>query len=322
MKALVYHGPGMLALEEVERPSGDIVVEVKEAGICGTDLKTFLRGHHLFNPPTVLGHECYGKVCDSSLPTIRNGDIVVIAPYSECGSGNCWHCSRDVKELCDNKIYLGQGCFAQYITLSRGEAEKLLFPAPIDSEVLVLTEPLACVLTSTRKLGLIRNALVVGGGPMGALFAVHFSCAGIKVQIVETAPWRASYLQRMGFELVRKEKLDGAYDVVVLCVDVPALAEEYLSFVADGGTLLLFAGFQEETHIFLDAHQIHYREITVTGTTGYSSLMFAKALEELCRYEKEYSAIITHRFPLDKFAEAFRVLQDRAALKAVFTINV
>ncbi|MEM1552143.1 MAG: alcohol dehydrogenase catalytic domain-containing protein [Candidatus Bathyarchaeia archaeon] len=320
MKALVYYGPGILALEDVDRLSGDVIVEVREAGICGTDLKTFLRGHHLFTPPIVLGHECYGRICESCSPTFKNGDIVVIAPYLECGK--CWHCAHNIKELCKHKICLDQGCFAEYVVLSREKAERLLFSAPMELEVLVLTEPLACVLTSVQRLGIVESALIVGGGPMGALFAAHFSHLDVKVQIVEPATWRANYLKKLGFDIISKHDIDRYYDVVVICVDIPSIAEEFSAFVADGGTLLLFGGFQEKTKIVLDAHQLHYREITVTGTTGYWSHMFVEAMKELIKYEKTFSSIVTHRFPLDKFAEAFRVLQARTGLKVVFTINV
>lgn len=320
MKALVYRGPGRLALEEVELLSGDVIVEVKEVGICGTDLKTFTRGHHLFTPPAILGHECYGEVRESCLSTVKKGDIVVIAPYLECGI--CWRCNRGIKELCTNKVQLDQGCFAQYVSLSREKAERLLFPAPIDSEVLVLTEPLACVLTATRELQGIKSALIIGGGPIGALFGVYFACAGVEAQIVEISSWRANYLRELGFKVVRKEVLDARYDAVILCADSPELAEEYLPFVTEGGTLLLFAGVKEKAIVSLDAHQIHYREIRVTGSTGYWSHAFSQALKELVNHEKEYLPLITHRFSLDQFAEAFKVLQDRTALKVVLRVSV
>ena len=64
MKSLMYLGPGKLELIEEQIPVEDIVIKVIYSGICGTDLKTYLHGHHMFQPPVILGHECIGEITE------------------------------------------------------------------------------------------------------------------------------------------------------------------------------------------------------------------------------------------------------------------
>lgn len=319
MKALVLHGVKQLHLEDLPDPSGAVVIKVKRAGICGTDLKAYLRGHHLFTPPVVLGHECYGVVVYSSLDSFREGEYVAIAPYAECGV--CQLCKRDLGELCRNKIYMKTGCFSEFVAFSSEEAKKLLLKITDDNEVYVLAEPLACVLGAARKTGeRVEKLLVVGGGPMGALFAIHFQLLGTDAFIVEKAPWRLNYLKQLGFNVISPEGVAGVYNMVVLCTDSPELIEKYLSHVEDGGVLLLFAGFPKDAVISLSPFHIHYREVKLIGSFGYKFSTFIEALNELSRYSQNYNKIITHRFRLANYGKAFEVLQRGEALKVILEV--
>ena len=86
MKALVYTGIGQLEMRDVPDPKADFVVRVLGSGICGTDLKTFQKGHHFFPPPAILGHEFYGTVTKAPVGSgYSGGETVVVAPYAECG---------------------------------------------------------------------------------------------------------------------------------------------------------------------------------------------------------------------------------------------
>lgn len=319
MRALLYQGIGKLELLELPEPSNEIILEVRKVGICGTDLKAYLRGHPLFAPPTILGHECYGRIKSSSVEVFREGELVVVAPYAECG--RCWRCRKGLGELCRDKTHLNSGCFVEYIGLSREEASRLLFKAEEEKTALVLAEPLACVLESLKEEG-IREALIVGGGPMGALFAIYFKLRGIDALIVEKAPWRANYLRQMGFDVsISLDDGKERYDAVILCVDNPGLVERLLPFVEDGGTLLLFAGLPKGKEIKLDPYHVHYREVQIRGSFGYKINTFKQALNEVRAHSNEYEKVITHSFPLEEFEEAFNLLQRRESLKIVFEVR-
>ena len=91
MKAAVYHGPGDLVIEQIPKPEampGGALLEVSYCGLCGTDIKTYRRGHHMFTPPCVLGHEVVGRIVEMEDPhasvSVKEGDFVAVAPYVPC----------------------------------------------------------------------------------------------------------------------------------------------------------------------------------------------------------------------------------------------
>lgn len=320
MKALVYLGAGQIELREEPHPIGAVVVKVRQAGICGTDLKAYQRGHHLFAPPMILGHECYGIIQESSLENFHEGEVVAVAPYYECGK--CWKCEANIGELCEEKMFLKTGCFSEYLGIMANEIP-LLFKLEEDHESFVLAEPLACVINGIEKLKHIHRPLVVGGGPIGALFAVYLALREHKVVVVEPSQWRSLYLQRLGLDVEPPDKLGNGrrYDPVIICVDKPELVEQYLPQVCDGGELLLFAGFPRGTQVYINPFHIHYREVQVVGSFGYMSVHFSQALQELAQHKEAYRRVITHRFPLEAYAEAFSLLGSGEALKVVFEIS-
>lgn len=320
MKALFYLGPGKLEIKEVEKPEGKdrVVVKVLEAGICGTDIKTFLRGHHLFKPPTILGHECYGIIVEkpSFLECLNISDYVAVAPYAECGT--CEKCRNGLPELCEKKTYIPSGCFAQYISVPIQHSLRGLFKIKEPERRMVLAEPLACVIGAIRKFPTGTRTLVVGGGVMGALFAVYLGTKGKHVEIVEPFDWRATFLRDLGFHIVRPGSLENRnYDTIVIAatIDEPF---EYLGALRDGGRLILFGGYPKDKRLTLDPYHLHYREIAITGSFGYSLPDFAKALEELEEEKELYSKLVTHSYSLLEYSNAFERALNKECMKISF----
>ena len=321
MKALFYMGPGKLELRKVKEPSteGNVVVKVLEAGICGTDIKTFLRGHHLFNPPAILGHECYGIVIKkpSFIKGMEIGDYVVIAPYGECGT--CEKCRRGLPELCEKKTHITDGCFVQYLQIPVEHALKGLFKVENPGSHLILAEPLACVLGALRKLSKARSFLIIGGGVMGSLFGIYLKSKNMKVRIVELSEWRLSFLKRMGFDAIPPSSLtrERNFDAVIIAstMEDPFI---YLDLIRDGGYLMLFGGYSKNERLILDPFHIHYREISVIGSFGYGLKDFAEAVEELRKEKEIFSRMITHSYRIDDYVKAF----DKAISKECMKVSL
>ena len=318
MKALFFLGPGKMELKEIEEPSSEngVIVKVIEAGICGTDIKTFLRGHHMFKPPTILGHECYGVVVKkpSFVKKINIGDYVLVAPYGECGV--CDKCRRGYPELCEEKTFLTSGCFAQYIEIPPEHALRGIFKIENPATYMVLAEPLACVLGALRKLPHIKNALIIGGGIMGSLFAVQLRSKGIDVRVVEVSEWRLSFLKKMGFDVSTPDELEGerAFDTVILASTVEE-PFRYLNLIQDGGSLMVFGGYPKDKRFLLDPFHIHYREVSIVGSFGYSLQDFAAAIEELKKEEHSYKKLVTHSYRIDDYEKAFETAINRECMK-------
>jgi len=323
MKVLMYEGIGRMEIEEVKKPSGGTLIKVLGCGICGTDLKTFLNGHHFFKPPTVLGHEFYGKVEKTETEGLNEGDLVCVAPYFECGK--CIICKDGFPELCNNKNYVSSGAFAQYVSVPTNY-EKGIFKIPTKEiekklwKVFTLVEPLACVLNGISHLHikLSSRILIVGGGPMGVLFALYFQQKKIPVSIVEPNPLRSEVLKSWGMHCISPEEIEnGSYDNIVISVNIEKLVNEYLLKVKDGGTILIFSGLKKGTTVSLDTHSLHYRQVLVTGSCGFASEHFKKAFEMISENPEHYVKLITKEMPLEKGIEAFNLLQSGKAFKII-----
>lgn len=323
MKALVYEALGKLEMEDVPEPKEPTVLKVYGTGICGTDLKTLYKGHAHFLPPTILGHEFYGelvKVAPSSKYHV--GDKVVVAPYYDCGK--CDTCKKGHGELCNDKHYVEGGSFAEFVGIPE-DYDEGIFPIPEetkdeDAVSFSLTEPLSCVLTGASKLKIDEDSsvLIVGGGPMGALFAFYYQDKGVKVTLVEPSAERRAKLGSWGLTVRDEDSIKkGEFDNIVIAVNIPELTTKYVPLVRDCGVVLVFGGLKSGTSLSIDAHSLHYREVSVTGTSGFSLEHFKEAYEMIKKNPTHYKRLITHILPLEEGIKAFELLRDAKAFKVV-----
>lgn len=322
MKALVYTGIGQLEMQEMEMPKEEFVIKVIGSGVCGTDLKTYLKGHHFFKPPVVLGHELYGEVvktpekCDYKV-----GDIVVVAPYCECGE--CDICKKGIGQLCNNKDFVPYGSFLEYVGIPNDYIAKGIFKIPAVDDVYTLVEPLACVINGMEHLKTtpLSNVLVVGGGPMGALFALLFKDSGVKVSVAEPAKTRRETIESWGIAAFGPSGVNySRFDNIVIAVNKTEIAEECIKKVADGGTVLLFSGLPKEVQVSMDSYAVHYREVTVTGSFGYNIAQFKTALAMIKKNPASFVKVITHKISLEQGTEGFQLLQNAEPLKLIFKL--
>src|SRR5437773_8423496 len=246
MMAAVLYGKEHLQVEPVPVPTlaeGDILVRVRVALTCGTDVKVFKRGYHarMIVPPAVFGHELAGVVSEIRSPKskVRNwewrvGDRVVAANSAPCG--NCFFCQRGQDNLCDDLLFLN-GAYAESIVVPARLVEKnLLRLEPKTSfRDAALTEPLACVVQGVEDLKLRagQRVLVIGAGPIGLMFVAVAKHRGCAVSVAGRGEQRLRTARRSGaeeiidvggkaglVEAVRAES-DSGFDVVVETVGKP-----------------------------------------------------------------------------------------------------
>lgn len=320
MQALMYTGIGQLEMQEVETPKDAYLVRVLGCGICGTDLKTFSVGHHFFKPPTILGHEFIGELVQVPKgSTFKVGEHVVVAPYFECGS--CLSCTRGLRPLCSEKRFVSSGAFCEYVAIPGDyQMGMIRLPSSTDEQVFTLVEPLACVLNGIEHLRVKpwSRALVVGGGPMGVLFALYFQDKGVPVTVVEPNPYRQQTIRGWGIECVDPNESDYCqYDQIVISVNKASLIAEAVHQVASGGTVLVFSGLRKQDTFEADAYAIHYREVSVTGCSGYALSHFQEAFAMIKANPDHFAKLITHRLALSQGLEAFTLLKEGQAFKIV-----
>lgn len=317
MKALIYKELNVLEMGEIPAPDGPFVVDVIACGICGTDLKAYLHGHRAFTPPTVLGHEMIGRVARAPMETgYLPGDIVAVAPYGECGVCNL--CRMGAGELCRQKPYFLKGAFAQQVKVPPGFVDKGVVKLPEPDAAYTLCEPLACVLCGMEKCDIKPNSrgLIVGGGPMGVLFALVLQHCGNDVVIVEPVAERRGFAEAIGVPAVAPGEADiSSFDRVVIAVNRADLVDEYVMNVADKGIVHIFSGLAKGEKLTIDAAAIHYREVAVTGSSGFALPHFHAAYEMLRANPAHFRQLITHEFPLEQGQEAFDLMKRGQALK-------
>ncbi|MBR6704753.1 MAG: alcohol dehydrogenase catalytic domain-containing protein [Lachnospiraceae bacterium] len=318
MKALMYVGTGQMEVQEIPKPEGDFLVKVLGCTVCGTDLKTFLHGHPFFKPPTILGHEFYGRVEKAPAESgYRPGDYVVVAPYGECG--HCEKCEAGLPQLCDNKDYVETGAFCEYVTVPLSFVPRGVIKLEGPDYVYALTEPLACVLTAIEQLEITEknSVLVIGGGPMGTLAAMTLLEKGIKVRVAEINPIRQEKLRGWGIPCDTSEVCyaEDKYDRIIVAVNVAPLIEEAVTKVKAGGRVHVFAGLPSDTKLSIRAYDMHYRFVQLMGCSGFALPAFHRAYEMIRKNPARYQALITHRFPLEEGQKAMETLSRGEAFK-------
>jgi L-iditol 2-dehydrogenase len=344
MWAAVYHNPHDLRVEEVPTPiagAGELLLRVEEASICGTDLRVYHGQHRLFPTGTVRipGHEVVGIIAEigSGVSGYTVGQRIFVAPNMGCG--HCRQCISGANNLCPNYQAVGltmDGGFAQYM---RVPAQALLqgnvmpVRADLDPAVAALIEPLACVLRGQRALGIRAgdSVLVLGAGPIGVMHVKLARLSGARrVLVSEPNPLRLELAQRAGADRVTdptKEDLaavvaaetggQGA-DAIIVATAAHAAQEIAPRLAAIGGRINFFGGLpKDRPTISFDANLVHYRELTVTGTTACSTDDCRRSAEIVNSGRIDLSDLISGRFPLAQASEAFAAAEDGRALKVV-----
>ena len=345
MRAVVYRGPRDLVVADVDvrlLDRGDVRVAVDSAGVCGTDVRIFKGEHSGFANGTgrVPGHEVVGRVSEVgpgvSPPGLAVGDVVFVAPNIGCGV--CAQCRRGNDNLCPTTEAIG-------ISLDGGFAERVLVPAravergnliplgSVSSEAGVLIEPLACVLRGQDKVDVHEGdtVFVAGAGPVGLLHVALARTRGAALVICsEPSAVRREAALRAGAAVVvdpttadPHESVAAATgglgaDVVITAAPVHALQSAALHLAATGGRVLFFGGLpKSRPTVELDTNLIHYKELSVFGSTASTLDDCRRAAEIVGRGGIELDWMVSDRYALEDFAEAVGRAQDPAALKVI-----
>jgi len=329
MKAAVLYGVKDLKIEDINVPkveAGEVLVKVKAATTCGTDLKVFQRGYveKVIKLPTIFGHEWAGEVAEVG-PSLEwpEKDMRVRAG----NSAPCMHCAtcqRGKYNLCENMIWLW-GAYAEYIKVP---ARMVLvntqeIPQNVSYEEAAITEPLACVLHGVEEAGvkLGDSVAIIGAGPIGLLHLLTVKRIGAKKAIlIDLVDERLNFAQKLGadetingkrddvVEKVRQSTDGYGADVVIEAIGLPATWEQALKLARKGGTVLEFGGCPLGTEIKVNAEQLHYGELTILGTFHTTPLHFRKALDLIASRTIDVRPLVTRKMKLDDIKEAFEIL--------------
>lgn len=341
MLAVRFCQPGDVRVEEVPDPEpgpGDLVIRVRNCSLCGADRKTARYGHHRLSPPRVLGHEIAGEVISTGAEVTgwAAGDRVQVIAAIPCGA--CRECQAGHATVCtgrENMGYQYDGGFAEFMlvpakVIAVGGVNRI--PDGTGFAQASLAEPLACVLNAQELCGVSSgdDVLIIGDGPAGCLHARLARARGAARVIV--AGRRPAHLARVA-ELIAPDAaicasggdLAGQVaavtngrgaDVVIAAAGSAAAQEQALACAAPRGRVSLYGGLPPGTPPpAFDTNQVHYRELTVSGTSGASPAQTTRALDLIASGAVPVADLITHRFPLARFASALAAMAGGEAIK-------
>jgi L-iditol 2-dehydrogenase len=329
MMAAVLYGKEHLQVEPVAVPnidSGDILVRVKVALTCGTDVKVFRRGYHarMIVPPAVFGHELAGDVVavGEGVSRFSIGQRVVAANSAPCEA--CFFCQRGLQNLCEDLLF-NNGAYAEYIRIPARIVERntYLIPAHVSYHDAALVEPLACVVRgfeeTSPKPG--DTVAVIGLGPIGLMFVKLAKLYGCRVVAVGRRKTQLDRAAALGADdliagadglnpvaAVRAMTHGRGVDVAIEAVGKPQTWEWAVNMVRRGGTVNFFGGCPNDSTVDLDTALLHYSEITCKASFHHTPAYIQKALELVCAGHISASFFVNREEPLANLLEVMRHL--------------
>jgi L-iditol 2-dehydrogenase len=339
MKAVVKtkRGAGNVELKDVEAPAvkpDEALIEVKYAGICGTDIHIY-HDSAFYTPPVILGHEYSGIIVQkgAEVEGFEVGDAVTSPATIPCGT--CFMCRTNHANRCvgEQKRILGthhaDGAFAKYMTVPSRILHKI--PEALSLEEAAAAEPVACVVHAVFELVGIELGDVVavlGPGPMGLVSIQAAKVAGAKHVIctgTSADKDRLEIAKRLGADVVInveeestvevvKGLTDGlGADVVLEASGSSAARKQAFDMVRRCGKVGLLGLAGKPTDLNLD--KIVEGELDVKGSWGTIWTSWRKALDLLSSGMVRVSPLITAKMPLEEWQEGFRLMEERKALK-------
>lgn len=341
MKAIVFHRPGDIRFEDVPTPTpaaGEVLVRIGSALTCGTDLKTYRRGHPVImkKTPALFGHEWAGTVAavGEGVMHVHVGDRVVAANSAPCH--RCFPCRMGRVNLCED-LELLNGAYAEYILVPARIVEQNLLPIPehLSFAQAALVEPLACALYGIERSGvrLGQTLCIFGAGPMGLLLTQLAKRQGVRVILVGKGRFRLAKATEAGAD----EVLDAAHgekvltdvqrlspegrgaDVTLEATGKPEVWEQAVRVTRKAGTVVLFGGCEPGTSFQVDTQRMHYEELTLLGVFHHTPRLIREALALLDRGLVNDKLLLTHEMLLSALPEAFQLLARGEAIKVILT---
>jgi 2-desacetyl-2-hydroxyethyl bacteriochlorophyllide A dehydrogenase len=319
MKALYFDGA--LSLRETELPqrgSGEALVAVTLAGICGTD-RQILRGYSGFRG--IPGHEFVGEVveCDDDRWI---GKRVVGEINVSCGS--CEWCRRGLGRHCQRRTVLGivnrPGAFADFVALPAANLHEI--PQEVPDEAAVFTEPLAaaCEILEQAPISPGTRVAVLGDGRLGLLVAQVLRHAQAQVTVIGHHDSKLNLARAWGMSIAYAGKHPIAaksFTVVVEATGSPQGLDQALRIVEPRGTVVMKSTFHEAAHF--DTAKLVVDEITLLGSRCGN---FPIAVDLLRNKYVIVQALVSRIFPLEAGLEAFRYLEQTPCLKVLLAPGV
>jgi len=341
MKALVktQKGKGFIQIQEVPVPdysADEVLIEVKAAGICGTDIHIY-HDEHPYYPPVILGHEVAGTIVEVG-QDVRGwnvGDRVVAEPHAKA-CGTCYLCRGGNIHMCPERRSIGWGIdggFADYLKMPPHLLHKI--PDGVSYEEAALTEPTAVAVNSvllTAKIEPGDVVVVEGPGPIGLLSAMVARAAGADKVIVTGIDCdekvRLKTARTLGFEAVNVEGANivekvlrltqgrGA-DLVIEASGAEFSINKAIQIARRLGRVLIL-GITGKKQVSVSWDEAIFKGLDVKFSFSTTYFSWERALSLIAKGSIKVSALITHKVNLEEWEKTFNDLKEGKGLKGLF----
>lgn len=342
MLAAKMYGKNDIRLEEIPRPvvgAGELLVRVKAAAICGTDVRMLQNGASGISvqSPRILGHEFSGVIEElgAGVRDYRPGQRVAVAPNMGCGV--CEQCVSGNGHLCKSYRALGinlDGAFAEYVVIPeravRG-GNVCALEDHVSFQEGAVNEALSCVCNGFERSDIRpgQSVLVIGAGPIGIMHAMMARMAGASMVLVSDLSQERLDMCRQvddSFCTVREavqetvEEMTKGHgvDVCITACASPQAQETALEVAAVGARVIFFGGIPaDRQNVPLNTNLIHYKQLLVSGTTRASLSQYRRTLHYITAGVLDVKRLITRTMPLQEIGKGFQYAACGAGLKNV-----
>lgn len=330
MKALVKNRtePGIW-LEEVDIPqpgTNEVLIKIEKTGICGTDLHIYHWddwARRNIKVPRIIGHEFVGHIVDIG-PGVKGytvGERVSAEGHINCGI--CRNCRAGKRHLCHNAVGIGggrDGAFAEYLVMPAGNLWRI--HDDISSDIAAILDPFGNAVHCALSFDVVgEDVLITGAGPIGIMAAAACRFIGARhIVITDVNDERLQLAENMGaskavnvsgnaIEAAMEElKMSNGFDVGLEMSGNPRAFNSMIQNMYHGGHVALLGFLPPETEISWD--QIIFKGLHIKGVYGREMYETWYKMTQLLRSGLDIDPIITHRFAVDDYEEAFRVVHD------------
>ncbi|GAK59170.1 alcohol dehydrogenase GroES domain protein [Candidatus Vecturithrix granuli] len=349
MQAALLYGKEDLRVHEMPIPEiqeNEVLLQVKTAFVCGTDVRMFRNGHKGVSEesPLILGHELSGVIhkVGRRVKGYHEGQRVSVAPNMGCGmcelciSGNTQLCTQDFKALGINI----HGGFAEYVRVPEAavrQGNMMVIPEQMSFDEAAIVEPLSCAYHGFTKCPTVPGdtVLIIGAGPIGLMHARLAKMVGAaKIFMHDVSENRLALCRQLEVSCIT---LDASLplpaqitdvthgrgvNLVITACAVPQVQTVALEVAALNGKILFFGGLPAgKSVVGLDTNLIHYKQLLITGMTRSSLAQYQKTINLIADGLITVTDLITSRAKLEDIHQTIQDVSHGIGLKSAISFD-
>ena len=323
-------------MQDVPMPEigpNDVLIKVRKASICGTDIHIWnwdAWSQKTIKVPMVIGHEFMGEIAKlgTEVTGFQVGDRVSGEGHITCG--HCRNCRAGKRHLCRNTVGLGvnrQGCFAEYVSLPAFNVFRV--PKEIPDEIASFFDPLGNAVHTALSFDLVgEDVLITGAGPIGVMAAAISKHVGARhVVVTDLNPYRLELARRMGAtravdvrtqtlgDVMQSLGMTEGFDVGMEMSGNDRAFRDLLAVMNHGGRVAILGIPPNEVSI--DWNQVIFKGLVLKGVYGREMFETWYKMVAMLQSGLDVAPVVTHRFPAARFAEAFEAMRSGQSGKVI-----